>query len=441
MSERPHLLYTAWGFPPSRAGGVYRALATVNAFAERDWDVTVLTTARETFLDSTGGDVALERRIHPDVRVERLPVDTPAFSSDISAWSWARARHPELWVAADWRRDVIRFPERAYGRWRPELERAARRVHRERPVSLALGTANPHVDFIPGWVLHRDDSVPFVMDYRDAWRLDVFSGRTLHADRSRVGRWERRLQDAAAEIWFVNEPIARWHADRNPRAGDRMQVVANGFDEYDVPLRAPLRPGRAEGLRFGYIGTVSENVPIDALLAGWRSARRSSELLRNSELVLHGYLGHFGASGSAGDALSRAAEDGVQFAGPVSKATIGGVYRGFDVLVLALGTGRYVTSGKVYEYAATGIPVVSVHEPVNAATEVLRDSPSWVATRSLAPDDVAAALIEVGARAAAETDAERSAAQDWARQFERSRQLVTRIDRLRDVVDGRSAGR
>ncbi|WP_400994008.1 glycosyltransferase [Agromyces sp. GXQ0307] len=441
MSGRPHLLYTAWGFPPSRAGGVYRALATVNAFAERDWDVTVLTTARETFLDSTGGDVSLERRIHPDVRLERLSVDTPAFSSDLARWSRARARYPELWVAADWRRDLVRFPERAYGRWRPDLERAARRVHRERRVSLAVGTANPHVDFTPGWALHRDDGVPFVMDYRDAWRLDVFSGRTLHERRSRVGRWEHRLQNAAEEVWFVNDPIARWHAERNPDASARMQIVANGFDEYDVPLRVPVRADRGDGLTFGYIGTVSENVPIEPLLSGWRRAREESELLRRSRLVLHGYLGHFGASGSASEALARAAADGVHFAGPVSKATIGEVYGGFDVLVLALGTGRYVTSGKVYEYAATGIPIVSIHEPVNAATDVLRDSPAWVPTRSLASADVAAALTAVAARAEVESDADRAAAQEWARQFERSHQLAARIDHLRDVVDARSAGR
>ena len=434
MSGRPHLLYTAWGFPPSRAGGVYRALATVNAFAERGWDVTVLTTPRETFLNSTGGDLALEERIDQRVDIVRVPVSTPAFSSDLTEWSWWRARHPELWVAADWRRDLVRFPERAYGRWRPALEEAALRVHREHPVSLALGTANPHVDFLPGWKLHRAASVPFVMDYRDSWRLDVFSGRTVHGDRSRAGRWEKRLQDAAAEIWFVNEPIARWQAERNPSAAGRMHIVANGFDEYEKPLRVPVRDRGAGGLRFGYIGTMSENVPIPQLLEGWRRARASSDVMRDAELIIHGYLGHFGAGGSAGDAIAEAGADGVRFAGPVSKTTIGDVYRDFDVLVLALGSGRYVTSGKVYEYAATGIPIVSIHEPTNAATDVLLGAPSWDATASLSIDDIATALLAGATRAASETDEDRRVAQDWGRQFERGRQLGARIDALRELA-------
>jgi hypothetical protein len=51
---RPHLLYVAWGFPPCRSGGVYRALATANAFARDGWDVTVLTVERELWERRTG---------------------------------------------------------------------------------------------------------------------------------------------------------------------------------------------------------------------------------------------------------------------------------------------------------------------------------------------------------------------------------------------------
>ncbi len=51
--SQPHVLYVAWGFPPSRGGGVYRALATANGFARAGFRVTVLTATRETFLGSS----------------------------------------------------------------------------------------------------------------------------------------------------------------------------------------------------------------------------------------------------------------------------------------------------------------------------------------------------------------------------------------------------
>lgn len=431
MSRRPHLLYTAWSFPPSRAGGVYRALATVNAFADAGWDVTVITVPRDIWLSSTGADDQLEQRVDPRVRVERIPASVPAFQNDIGTWSWARARHPEFFKLADLWRDFAHFPEPNYGRWRPALEKAATRIHRERPVDLAIGTANPHADFVTGWHLHRRFGVPYVMDYRDAWQLDVFTGRKLITAVPQVARWERKLMATAAEVWFVNDAIREWHVQQHPEFADRMRVVANGFDEYEKPLAAPPRADRADGLVFGYIGTISDKVPLLPLLDAWAIARESEPALAGAELRIHGYLGHFGGANTAfTEGLERARAHGVTFGGPVSKSTIGETYRGFDALVLALGTGRYVTSGKVYEYTATGIPIVSVHEPTNAATDVLRDAPAWVGARSIAVPDIVAALVDTARLAAAQTADERAAAQEWALQYERGRQLAPRIAAL-----------
>lgn len=431
---RPHLLYTAWSFPPSRAGGVYRALATVNAFAADGWDVTVLTVPREIFESSTGVDGSLEQQLAPGVRVLRVDPGSTAHLSDLKRWSRFRARNIEMWRGFDRMRDLGRFPELTYGRWRPRLEKAASAVHAERPVDLAIGTANPNVDFTTGAYMFRRFGVPYVMDYRDAWGLDVFTGETLGSLVPGRAATERRLLAGAAEIWFVNDPIRAWHA-RNFGGAERMHVVANGYDEYDVPLAVPVRPGRDEGRVFGYIGTMSDQVPIGPLVQAWRVARRRGTIAASDRLVIHGYVGHSG-TGTAADALAEAANDGVIFRGPVSKSRIGETYAGFDALVLALGTGRYVTSGKVYEYAATGIPIVSVHDPGNAATDVVRDAPGWVGTRSLAPDDIADALAETAGIAARQTPEERSAAQDWGAQFARRAQLAPRIAALRGLVEG-----
>lgn len=432
---RPHLLYTAWSFPPSRAGGVYRALATVNAFAAAGWDVTVLTVPRSVWVESTGADADLEERVAPGVEIIRVPTDVPAFQNDIALWPRGRGRHPELWKLQDLRRDMVLFPEPNYGRWRPALERAAEQVHAAEQVDLAVGTANPHVDFIPGWHLHRRFGVRYVMDYRDAWQLDVFSGERLITAIPPVRWWERRLMADAAEIWFVNDAIRQWHVTEHPSEAAKMRVVANGYEEYGAPLAVPVRAERDRGLVFGYIGTVSDKVPMIPLLEAWRLARVSEPALEGARMRIHGYLGHFGAANTAlAAALEAAKADGVEYVGPVGKATIGETYRGFDALVLALGTGRYVTSGKVYEYAATGIPIVSVHDPGNAATDVLRESPAWTATASLEPVDIAAALIATAVQAREQTPDERAAAQEWARQYERDRQLAPRIEELAAVV-------
>ncbi|MDO9591202.1 MAG: glycosyltransferase, partial [Microcella sp.] len=240
---------------------------------------------------------------------------------------------------------------------------------------------------------------------------------------------------SATEVWFVNEPIRRWHQKLYPQHADRMHVVANGFDAELAHFSNAVRPGRSSGLVFGYVGTMSAQVPLDAMLDGWRLARAKDPLVAASTLEFFGHLGHAGAPNSRWvSLLEERASDGVVYRGPVSKTELAPVYSSFDALVLMLGTGRYVTSGKVYEYCATGLPVVSVHDPTNAASDVLTGHPAWSATSDLSPAAIADALIGGAALSLAQTDTDRAAVQTWARQFDREQQLEPRISSLRGLV-------
>lgn len=438
MPAEPHLLYLAWGFPPSRAGGVYRALATVNAFAAAGWRVTVLTAEREVFTRHTGTDLSLEERVHPDVAVRRIPFPWPAQSTDIRQFPLGRVLAPPLWTRARRLRDQVSFPEASYGTWRRPLSAAARRVHAERPVDLVVATANPHVTFAAAHDLNHAAGVPFVMDYRDAWRLDVFSGDLLAGDRSRIARWERRLVAEAAEIWFVNEPIRDWHADRYPAAAARMHVVANGWDPELLGSVPPPSPAGGRPLRFAYLGTVSPKVPLEPLLHGWRQAMADHRLPTGSTLTIGGHLGYFAVpQRGLAETLAAAQDAGVQFAGPVPKAEVGTFYGAADVLVLALGAGQYVTSGKVYEYVATGRPVVAVHDPANAAATVLADHPAVARVDEVTAPQVADALVE-GARLAEGTSADRDRAiAELSARLRRDAQLAPRLAALTRLVQER----
>lgn len=435
----PHLLYVAWGYPPARGGGVYRALATPNAFARAGWRVTVLTVDRAAFERSTGADPSLEERIDESITVVRVPFDVASHQVELARWSRWRARWPELWNGWRGKRDRAVFPESVYGAWRPVVEAAALSVHDNDPVDLTIATANPHVDFAAAFALHRDRGVPYVMDYRDAWQLDVFSGKRVTPPGSPVDRWERSFIAAAHEVWFVNEPIRRWHRELYPEHAERMHVVANGFDADLAGFSPRVRAGRDDGLVFGYIGTLTDQVPLTELLAGWREARRQDALLAQSTLELHGYIGHAGLPDERWSRLLREyANDGVRYLGPVPKANIAETYARFDALVLLLGTGAYVTSGKIFEYCATGLPIAAVHDPGNAATDVLVEHPAVSAVRGLQRAEVASALVEAARLAREQTEQSRAAVQQWAASLERRAQLEPRIHALGAVVRPRS---
>ena len=427
----PHVLYVAWGYPPCRSGGTYRALATANAFAREGWDVTVLTCEREVFERYTGVDTSMEALVDPRIRVERVPFSWPALDRDLRRWSLPRALAPRAWTRARRWLDQVPFPEPAYGPWRPVIEQAAERIHRERHVDLCVATANPHVAFTAPLRLHERHAVPFVADYRDAWSFDVFSGKQLHTSRSRNGRWEARVLSGAEELWFVNEPIRARYAREHPDQAARMHVVANGYDAELAAEAVSRRPDAQLGLTFGYLGTISRQVPVAPLVAGWRAARHVDPLLRRSRVEMHGYIGHNAPLPAVQAALATGADAGVSYLGPVPKAKVRETYGRFDVLLLVLGTGAYVTSGKVYEYLATGLPVVSVHDPANAATDVLRGYPLWFPAASLDPDDIACAIRDAANVALTAGEDVRAQAVEFARSYRRDSQLLPRVAALR----------
>ncbi|MDO5712065.1 MAG: glycosyltransferase, partial [Micrococcales bacterium] len=432
---QPHLLYVAWGFPPSRGGGVYRALATANGFARAGFRVTVLTATRETFLDYTGADESLEARVDPAVQVVRIPFDWPVMETDLRRWSALRAIAPRTWRKRQLERDVHDFPEIGYGPWMLPLQEAALAIHGRDRVDLCVATANPNVAFMAAHALHAEAGVPYVMDYRDAWMLDVFDGGLLHEEGGREDVLERALLAGALEVWFVNEPIRAWHARRHPRLADRFHVVSNGFDPEFAPLPRLTASDPRCPLTFGYVGTASAKVPLAQFAAGWRLARKTEPLLRDARAQLWGYLGFYSAPSSALLKLVEDyAADGLSYCGPVAKTALNETYSTFDACLLTLGTGAYVTSGKVFEYAATALPIVSVHDPGNAATDVLRGYPLWFPVADLSPQSIAETLAAAAHAARTVDEATRRACADFARQYDRDLQLAPRIAALRARV-------
>lgn len=432
----PHLLYVAWGYPPSRGAGMYRALATANAFARAGWRVTVLTATRETFERMTGSDPASEEAIDPAVVVVRIPFDAERGETDLSKWSRWRVYSPILWTYLRGLVARASFPEAGYGGWRRPLVRAAREIQAADPVSLVIGTANPNVDFTPGADLHRAHGVPYVMDHRDAWNLDVYTGRRSASRRNRAGRLEEQLLGSAAEAWWVNQPIRDWHAAQYPERAADFHVVSNGYDPNFLDPSHPRQPDPGH-LVFGYLGTIYGPMPLREALEGWRLARTRSDLVKNASLVIRGRLGHFAEPDAAPAALiAEFAGDGVSYGGPVSKTDVADTYRDFDALILLVSKSRFVTSGKVFEYAATGLPIAAVHDPETAATGVLTGHPSWFPVPDLSIQSVADSIISTAERAATMTPRDLEAAQFWAQPLARDNQLLPRIAALRALVDG-----
>ncbi|NVM95571.1 glycosyltransferase [Arthrobacter wenxiniae] len=414
---------------------MYRCTAVANAFAKDGWDVTVITLDPSVWSEISGTDHGLVESIDPRITV--VPVDDcgaeePA-RRDLRRFSRLRIEAPYLWKELYRRKTRKGFPEDFHAAWLDPASKAARQVHADHAVDLVMASASPYVSF---GVARSLADVPFVLDYRDAWAFNTISGAEDFSPESNMGRMEADYLDRAAQMWFVNEQIRGEYAHRYPKAAGKMRVVANGFDPQPGHARRTVQA--TDRPSFGYLGTLQYvNMPLQPFLAGWDTAF-GTESPTKADGVFRGKLSPSGAApAEVLAAFASAAGNGLRYDGPISKRDVAGFYGTLDALILLLSTGKYVTGGKTAEYLATGLPIVSVHDLGNAATDLLRDYPLWFPAKDLSPAAIADALRECAAALREPDEARWMAAWEYGQQFDRSAILTPVIAELRQIA-GRS---
>ena len=122
---------------------------------------------------------------------------------------------------------------------------------------------------------------------------------------------------------------------------------------------------------------MSASVSIGLLRAS-RHPPISTSSGRYAVLDIHGHLGFFPHDATLLRPRQAAGADvGVVNRGAYAKTDAAKAYAETAALVFCVPGARFVTSGKVFEYMATGKPIVSVHEPGITAADVLTGYPLW----------------------------------------------------------------
>ncbi len=430
--SRPHLIYLAIGFPPAAKSCAYRMRETANQFCNAGWDVTVITIAQSSWERDSGIDLSLLEQVDPRVDIVELPLAREDLETDIRLFDEARALRPNAWAAELRERQRQDFPEPNFGGWRSALEQAVLDVHRDKPAQMLLASCTPYVNLAAAWKLYEEAAVPYAVDFRDGWSIDVVDGVEAFGPDSEEGRWEQKLLENALALWVVNDPIADYYRMRYPELADTIQVVRNGYDADSSPGRVHT-PNPESGLVFGYLGTVNFSpAHLETVLDAWKAAREREPLLANARFEVRGHIGA-GASREANrhtELLASAEKDNVVFGGPAAKAEVAAIYAGWDATVLILIGGRYVTSGKVYEYMATGLPVVSAHAVEHDASNVLDGHPLWTGAVGIDVEGLTESFIKA-AHMAVETTAEQHAqAMAHADQFTRETIMTAAVKEL-----------
>lgn len=115
------------------------------------------------------------------------------------------------------------------------------------------------------------------------------------------------------------------------------------------------------------------------------------------------------------------------------------VYASWDALVLILIGGRFVTSGKVYEYMATGLPIVSAHVVEHDASNVLNGHPLWTGAIGMDEEKMAEAFAEAARMAIKTSDELHAEAMTHADRFTRETLMTVAVRNLVEALTEKSS--
>ncbi len=401
-TRRPHVLLLGMQFPPARGSGVYRIRSWANHFVRRGCDVTVLAADRDYWYERSGTvDPELERTIDPEVSVVHIAVPREHLRTDLRRMSWAHANFPRAWIRAHQAVSRRIFPE-VYASIIPPFVARGAAVHARKRVDVVFATGNPYAQYGAAYRLGRLLRRPYIVDYHDPWTMNPLTEDDAFAPDHPAFVWERRIVENAALTVTVNEPLGEWYQERYPAAAERIRVVENGLAE-EVVGEVGFAPKPAgEPIRFGYVGTVRSDLPIEEFLDGWALARKESELAE-ATMDFYGYLGFFTQNEAAIRSRLESGVEGVSYRGPVPQTQLGQVYSRLDALAMLLPSSKYMTAGKGYDYMAAGRPVVGVHHPRNHTTQVFGDYPLFFPTSEVSAEAIRDALMTAARAVRAQT--------------------------------------
>jgi glycosyltransferase involved in cell wall biosynthesis len=360
---RGRLLIVSYYFPPAAGVASTRVAKLAKYLARLGWQVRAMTAPPPETTDASlvrdTGDVEV-------IAIEGLrPLPT------LHGIAWTTALLPRLWREAE-AADVI------------------------------LVSGAPFLPFLAAALVGR--RAPYVLDARDLWADEPRFGRdTRVAKRRAVQRLERIAEATsmkrAAAVVTVAPELADLFAGAHPNLGAQIEVIPHGFDPDDFALGHPAVVDTPTLLHAG------------TMMAGERTPEliiESARLVRSAGIPLHvQLLGRFDER-LQDMAEAPRAEGWLSVEPPVDHAAAVAAIENASALWLEPGPYDFAVTGKVYEYLASGRPIVVAADIANAAARVVTRAGGGIVAgdgaASCASAVQAALLGDVPARNAAVMD-------------------------------------
>jgi glycosyltransferase involved in cell wall biosynthesis len=253
--------------------------------------------------------------------------------------------------------------------WSRFALKEATRIIEENKIEAIITTGPPHSVHLIGLKLKKKFNLPLIADFRDPW-INIFYNKFFPRTK-RTKSKDKKLEDSvlmnADLISVVSNGLSEEFKDR----AKKIEVVYNGFDPADIPETIPEK---TEKFRLSYVGNFKPNQNIKVFWEAIAELKKEiPEFRTNFILNLTGNLN----SGLFEFINKFDLKDIVETSSYVSHSDAVKLMVNSGMLLFIIPnteSNHLIITGKLFEYIASGSPVLSIGPTDGNASEILRDS-------------------------------------------------------------------
>lgn len=366
------VLIITYYWPPTGGSGVQRWLKFAKYLPSYGWQPVIFTpeNPEQLVIDNT-----LEREIPKEAEVVKYPILEPysiyrkltgkgglqkevnvANSGDKSLM-----QRISMWVRGNF------FVPDPRCMWIRPAGKFLKKYLKEHPVDVIVTTGPPHSMHIIGRNVSNACGIPWVADFRDPW-TEIFYFKHITMS-ERVRRLHKKLEqsvlDSADRVVCVTSFVQR---NFQKRTNTPVAMITNGWDKEDFPEKKE----RSSNFTVTHTGLFASNGNPDTL---WKVlgdiCREDTEFGKSLEIRLVGK--------TDAEVIASIKEEGLRLTdrGYCPHSTAIEEQCKASVLILPLRKEpelKDIIPGKLFEYMASGRPILGLGEPEGIMAEIISES-------------------------------------------------------------------
>lgn len=369
------VLIITYYWPPSGGSGVQRWLKFVKYFRNFGIEPIVLTVAPE-FAALPNLDESLEHEIPAGIEIHKTRAKSPfGFYRKMK-----KGAIPNSGFAGEGKAsffvNLFRFirgnffiPDARIGWNKFALEKARELIHLH-AIDTIITSSPPHSTQLIGLQLKKEFKLKWLADLRDPW-TEIYYNKLLFRTNwaKRIDyRYEQACLQNADTLIVVSEDIKQRFGEKRETILEKIHVIPNGFDEED--FSKVQTKNDAEVKYISYVGNLGLQYPVDGFLETFAEIIKKEN---NWKLYFVGNC-HKGIK-TIVDKLNLT--DSVEFVPYVNHSEAIDFMIKARILLLIIPeieNNKGILTGKLFEYLATGNPILNIGPKDGDAAAILKEN-------------------------------------------------------------------